>query len=146
MVPHKEDTLTWFLLVFARARALVLLWLCGCHQVACPKCKYKSNTYDPFLDLSLGLPHGESSVVRAFKKFTAPERLRKGEEWRCARCNRAVRATKQLTVSRVRSLLPPCHLLLFAAGCFHPLFVFVFSLFLFFVMSSSSFLLLLLLL
>lgn len=96
-------------------------------QVMCPKCGYKSNTYDPFLDLSLPLSSGEGSVTRALRSFTvrvvAPsalvagvatlnygvlpqsaERLRKGEEWRCAACRKQVRATKQLTIHRVRGL------------------------------------------
>ena len=36
----------------------------------CMKCKFESNTYDPFLDLSLEM---EQSVHQAFKKFTAVE-------------------------------------------------------------------------
>ena len=39
-------------------------------QVMCPACKYKSNTYDPFLDLSLGLGNGGTSVTKALKTFT----------------------------------------------------------------------------
>ena len=78
-------------------------------QLRCPACGYKSNTYDPFLDLSLGLPRGEASVTKAMRRFTAVERLGAGEEWRCPACKRQVRATKVLRLHRVRRICCSVH-------------------------------------
>ena len=43
-------------------------------QVKCTQCSYESNTYDPFLDLSLEINHA-NSVQRALQRFTAGEAL-----------------------------------------------------------------------
>ncbi|XP_039018320.1 ubiquitin carboxyl-terminal hydrolase 23-like [Hibiscus syriacus] len=67
-------------------------------QVKCLQCSYGSNTYDPFLDLSLEIVKTDS-LLKALKKFTAAELLDGGErQYQCQRCKQKVKATKQLTV------------------------------------------------
>ena len=70
-------------------------------QVRCRKCGYRSNTYDPFLDLSLEVSKKSSnSVLYALSEFTRKETLDSDNQWRCSGCNQYVCATKQLTVFR----------------------------------------------
>ncbi len=66
-------------------------------QVKCTKCNYESNTYDPFLDLSLEVFHC-NSVIKALKHFTAVEVLDADNKYNCKRCNRKVIARKQLSI------------------------------------------------
>ncbi len=70
-------------------------------QVCCTKCDYKSNTYDPFLDLSLEVSSKKvNSIYTAFKEFTRKETLDAANKWQCSGCKRKVCATKQLTCFR----------------------------------------------
>jgi ubiquitin carboxyl-terminal hydrolase 36/42 len=73
-------------------------------QVKCAACTYESNTFDPFLDLSLEL-EGQPSVPRALQAFTAPERLDAENQYRCERCRRLSRATKRLSIHRAPAVL-----------------------------------------
>lgn len=70
-------------------------------QVKCTKCNYNSNTYDPFMDLSLEVS-GKSvnSLHDALREFTRKETLDSANKWKCSGCNRKVCATKQLTIFR----------------------------------------------
>ena len=70
-------------------------------QVSCTKCGYNSNTYDPFLDLSLEVSSKKvSSVYSALKEYTRKETLDVANKWKCSGCNKRVCATKQLTCFR----------------------------------------------
>jgi ubiquitin carboxyl-terminal hydrolase 36/42 len=70
-------------------------------QVCCPKCNYRSNTYDPFLDLSLEISKKSSnSVLQALLQFTRKETLDSENKWKCDGCKKYVCPTKQLTVFR----------------------------------------------
>lgn len=70
-------------------------------QVRCTKCNYRSNTYDPFLDLSLEVSKKScNSILSAFFEFSRNERLDERNQWRCSGCKNYVCATKQLTVFR----------------------------------------------
>lgn len=70
-------------------------------QVRCQKCNYCSNTYDPFLDLSLEVSKKSSnSVLEALAQFTRKETLDAENQWKCSGCKKYVCATKQLTVFR----------------------------------------------
>ncbi|KAF8033764.1 hypothetical protein BT93_C0123 [Corymbia citriodora subsp. variegata] len=74
-------------------------------QVKCMQCSYCSNTFDPFLDLSLEIAKADS-VMKALKHFTAPEQLDGGErQYQCQRCKQKVRALKQLTVHKAPYVL-----------------------------------------
>ncbi|GMI81462.1 hypothetical protein HRI_001815500 [Hibiscus trionum] len=67
-------------------------------QVKCLQCSYCSDTFDPFLDLSLEIVKADS-LLKALKNFTAAELLDGGErQYQCQRCKQKVKATKQLTV------------------------------------------------
>ncbi|MBA0764469.1 hypothetical protein Gotri_013818 [Gossypium trilobum] len=69
-----------------------------CSQVKCMQCSYCSNTFDPFLDLSLEIVKADS-LHKALKNFTAAELLDGGErQYQCQRCKQKVKAIKQLTV------------------------------------------------
>ena len=70
-------------------------------QVRCSKCGYRSNTYDPFLDLSLEVSKKSSnSLAYAVSEFTRKETLDSANRWKCSGCKKYVCATKQLTVFR----------------------------------------------
>ena len=70
-------------------------------QVYCTSCNYKSNTYDPFLDLSLEVSKKDcNSLSAAFLEFTRKETLDSKNRWKCSSCKKYVCATKQLTVFR----------------------------------------------
>jgi len=70
-------------------------------QVKCTECGYCSNTYDPFLDLSLEVSQKAChSVASALREYTRQERLDSDNKWKCSGCNKRVRAQKQLTVFR----------------------------------------------
>ena len=68
-------------------------------QITCPSCGYKSNTYDPFLDLALEV-NQSSSLMSALSQFMKRETLDSANKWKCSGCSKHVCATKQLTVFR----------------------------------------------
>lgn len=64
------------------------------------RCSYCSNTFDPFLDLSLEIVKADS-LPKALIHFTAVEQLDGGErQYQCQRCRQKVKALKQLTVHK----------------------------------------------
>ncbi|KAI3876316.1 hypothetical protein MKX03_032914 [Papaver bracteatum] len=74
-------------------------------QVKCTQCNYCSNTFDPFLDLSLEINRADS-LRKALQHFTATEQLDGGEKhYQCQRCKQKVRALKQLTVDKAPYVL-----------------------------------------
>ena len=69
-------------------------------QLKCA-CGYKSNTYDPFLDLALEVSKKHiHSIETAFAEFTKKEKLDADNRWKCSGCNRHVCPTKHLSVFR----------------------------------------------
>lgn len=75
------------------------------NQVHCTSCGFDSNTYDCFLDLSLEVGNGITSVDKALQHFTAKEKLDKNNMWKCPRENKNVCAEKQLTIRSTPSAL-----------------------------------------
>jgi ubiquitin C-terminal hydrolase len=76
------------------------------NQMRCPSCSFESNTYDPFLGLPLSIMgQRTNSVKSAIESFTQVETLGEGNEWRCERCKKKVRATKQMTVHKAPPVL-----------------------------------------
>ncbi|XP_021763085.1 ubiquitin carboxyl-terminal hydrolase 23-like [Chenopodium quinoa] len=74
-------------------------------QVKCLQCSHCSNTFDPFLDLSLEIIKADS-VHKALLHFTAAEQLDGGErQYKCEKCKQKVRALKQLTVYKAPYVL-----------------------------------------
>jgi ubiquitin C-terminal hydrolase len=74
------------------------------NQVKCLGCHHESNTYDPFLDISLELPHVDS-VPAAMELFTEEERLDGDNCYRCSRCKNLCPALKRLTVHEAPAVL-----------------------------------------
>ena len=69
-------------------------------QLRC-KCGYKSNTYDPFLDLALEVCKKHiHSIETAFNEFTRKEKLDADNRWKCSGCKKHVCPTKHLSVFR----------------------------------------------
>lgn len=64
-------------------------------------CGHCSDTFDPFLDLSMELSNGVRSVSEALHRFTSTEILDGANKWRCGGCQKLVRAEKRLTVFKV---------------------------------------------
>jgi ubiquitin C-terminal hydrolase len=52
-------------------------------QVQCSECRHNSNTYDPFLDLSVEVLRA-NSVPTALQHFTAPETLDRNNKYKCS--------------------------------------------------------------
>lgn len=66
-------------------------------QVMCLTCKYRSNTFDFFMDFVLDI-RNVSSLDKALDKFTQPEILQHDNAYKCAKCQKKVSARKRFTV------------------------------------------------
>ncbi|GAM28335.1 hypothetical protein SAMD00019534_115110, partial [Acytostelium subglobosum LB1] len=71
-------------------------------QVKCTVCNHDSNTYDPFMDLSVDINQADS-LTRAMQRFVRPEVLDGSNKYKCSKCKKLVRATKRMSVH----LAPP---------------------------------------
>ncbi|GMH97272.1 hypothetical protein TrVE_jg6337 [Triparma verrucosa] len=70
-------------------------------QILCTKCGFKSNTYDPFLDLALDISSKPvTSLKSALKHHTSSETLDADNKYSCSSCSSLVCARKQLTIFR----------------------------------------------
>lgn len=67
-------------------------------RVTCHKCGHNSDTFDPFMDLSLDVRKGINSLTDAFRAFVAKDQLTGSEKYKCDKCKRKVDATKQFTI------------------------------------------------
>ena len=72
-------------------------------QVSCQKCPYESDTFDPFLDLSLDMK-GCPSLEKILERFCRVEELDKDNQYRCERCKKLSRAHKQFTIFKAPSV------------------------------------------
>lgn len=75
------------------------------NELKCCQCGYKSHTFNSFMDLSLDITKGISSVSSAVAAFSKPEVLDRGNEWKCEKCNKKVRAVKQMVISKAPNVL-----------------------------------------
>ncbi|CAA7408075.1 unnamed protein product [Spirodela intermedia] len=74
-------------------------------QVKCMQCSYYSNTFDPFLDLSLEIVKADT-LCKALSHFISEEQLDGGEkQYHCLQCNQKVRALKKLTIHKAPNVL-----------------------------------------
>mmetsp|Transcript_17630 Transcript_17630/g.29624 ORF Transcript_17630/g.29624 Transcript_17630/m.29624 type:complete len:592 (-) Transcript_17630:172-1947(-) len=73
-------------------------------QVTCTSCKYDSNTYDPFLDLSLEI-NKVPTIAQALGRFTAVEVLDGQNKYLCSKCKHKVRAHKRFTIDKAPNVL-----------------------------------------
>lgn len=75
------------------------------NTLKCAKCQYVSERYDDFLDLSLEINNGISSVKGALRHFTATETLDDSNAWKCSSCQRLSRAEKGMTIDTCPNVL-----------------------------------------
>ncbi|XP_067928102.1 ubiquitin carboxyl-terminal hydrolase 36-like isoform X2 [Watersipora subatra] len=73
-------------------------------QVKCLRCMHASNTYDPFLDISVDIKDVHS-LEQALVKFVTPEKLDVENAYKCERCKVRVPAHKRFTVHRNPNVL-----------------------------------------
>eukprot|EP00435_Cladocopium_sp_Y103_P047375 s675_g13.t3 len=66
-------------------------------QVLCLKCKHPSNTFDPFMDISLEV-NNASTLEKALDAFTKSEQLRGANKYQCKKCQQKVDATKTFSI------------------------------------------------
>ncbi|KAF0698951.1 Aste57867_10442 [Aphanomyces stellatus] len=74
-------------------------------HVQCAKCKFVSERLEPFLDLSLEISSGISTVKAALAHFTAVETLDAENAWKCGGCSQRSRASKGLNIHAVPNAL-----------------------------------------
>ena len=72
--------------------------------VTCSSCRHVSRTFDQFLDLSLDVNKSDS-LPSAFKVFTTPELLSKGNRYKCEACHRLVEAHKQFSIYKTPEIM-----------------------------------------
>ena len=89
-----------------------------CSQVKClaNKCNHVSNTFEPFLDLSLEIM-GASCLSKALQRFTAVEILAGENQYECAKCRTKVKASKRFWIEGAPNILT-FHLKRFDYGAF----------------------------
>lgn len=73
-------------------------------QVICLRCQARSNTFDPFMDLSLDIK-GVNTVEEALYKFIKPETLDHENAYKCPKCKHKVRAQKRFTIYKAPNVL-----------------------------------------
>jgi len=77
--------------------------------LTCMECGYTSNTFDPFLDLSLPIPKGRNmmsvNMLDCFELFTQEEILEGDERPTCARCKKRQKCTKRLSIQKFPQIL-----------------------------------------
>ena len=61
-------------------------------------------TYDATLDLNLDIAKC-STLTKALRKFTAPEKLTKDNSYQCDGCKHKVKAIKRMTIHRAPTVL-----------------------------------------
>lgn len=73
-------------------------------QVQCLKCKERSNTFDPLLDISLDIKN-VPTLEKAFEKYVHPEMLDNDNAYMCTKCKQKVPAQKRFSVHKPPNVL-----------------------------------------
>ncbi|NXK12653.1 UBP36 hydrolase, partial [Herpetotheres cachinnans] len=73
-------------------------------RVRCLECKSVSDTYDPFLDLSLEIRQ-VTNIVQALELYVKPDMLGGEDAYMCAKCKKKVSASKRFTIHRPSNVL-----------------------------------------
>lgn len=73
-------------------------------QVQCMKCSARSNTYDPFMDLSLDIKN-VYTVEDALAKFVKAETLDSDNAYKCDKCQQKVPAQKRFSIHKTPNVL-----------------------------------------
>ncbi|KAI8796367.1 ubiquitin carboxyl-terminal hydrolase 36 isoform X1 [Biomphalaria glabrata] len=73
-------------------------------QVICLRCQARSNTFDPFMDISLDIK-GVNTVEEALAKFVKPETLEQDNAYKCPKCKHKVKAQKRFSIQKAPNIL-----------------------------------------
>lgn len=73
-------------------------------QVQCLKCKERSNTYDPLLDISLDIKTSPT-LEKAFEHYVKPEMLVHENAYMCTKCKQKVPAQKRFSIHKPPNVL-----------------------------------------
>ncbi|XP_010778359.1 ubiquitin carboxyl-terminal hydrolase 42 [Notothenia coriiceps] len=73
-------------------------------RVKCLNCKAVSDTFDPFLDITLEIKTAPS-VSKALEQFVKPEQLDGENAYKCTKCKKMVTASKKFTIHRSSNVL-----------------------------------------
>ncbi|KAF4804430.1 ubiquitin specific peptidase 42 [Turdus rufiventris] len=73
-------------------------------KIKCLNCKAVSDTYEPFLDVTLDIK-AVTSVTRALEQFVKPEQLDGENSYKCSKCKKMVPASKRYTIHRSSNVL-----------------------------------------
>ncbi|KAK2820796.1 hypothetical protein Q5P01_023755 [Channa striata] len=73
-------------------------------RVKCLNCKGVSDTFDPFLDITLEIKTAPS-VTKALEQFVKPEQLDGENAYKCTKCKKMVTASKRFTIHRSSNVL-----------------------------------------
>lgn len=73
-------------------------------RVKCLNCKAVSDTFDPFLDVTLEIKTAPS-VSKALEQFVKPEQLDGENAYKCTKCKKMVTASKRFTIHRSSNVL-----------------------------------------
>ncbi|NXJ16785.1 UBP36 hydrolase, partial [Odontophorus gujanensis] len=73
-------------------------------RVKCSACKSVSDTYDPYLDVSLEIRQAKN-VLRALELFVKSDVLSGENAYMCPRCKKKVSASKRFTIHRASNVL-----------------------------------------
>ncbi|KFQ76633.1 Ubiquitin carboxyl-terminal hydrolase 36, partial [Phaethon lepturus] len=73
-------------------------------RVKCLVCESFSDTYDPYLDLSLEIEQA-TNIVQALELFVKPDMLGGENAYMCAQCKKKVSASKCFTIHRASNVL-----------------------------------------
>uniref|UniRef100_A0A8C5G937 Ubiquitin carboxyl-terminal hydrolase n=1 Tax=Gouania willdenowi TaxID=441366 RepID=A0A8C5G937_GOUWI len=78
----------------------------GClrSRVKCLNCKAVSDTFDPFLDVTLDIQKA-STVSEALEQFVKAEQLGGENAYKCSKCEHMVTATKRFTIHKRANVL-----------------------------------------
>lgn len=63
-------------------------------RVTCQKCHYNSDTFDPYMDLSIELRGG--TLEKSLRHFTSPEQLDVDNMYKCGKCKKRTQPIKTL--------------------------------------------------
>lgn len=67
-------------------------------------CKAVSDTFDPYLDISLEIKAAQT-LSKAFEQFVKPEQLDGDNAYKCSKCKKMVTASKRFTIHRSSNVL-----------------------------------------
>ncbi|XP_028990336.1 ubiquitin carboxyl-terminal hydrolase 42 isoform X2 [Betta splendens] len=73
-------------------------------RVKCLNCKAVSDTFDPFLDITLEIKTAPS-VTKSLEQFVKPEQLEGENAYKCTKCKKMVTASKRFTIHRSANVL-----------------------------------------